>query len=352
MLICFIYFEIHSCSDDSTIAPEPPVEIPNLLCNATDVFFLDADRGWIAGEQGTLLVTENGGIEWTAVKVEDMCIRSVTFLDGSNGWIAGSDSRIFKSVDGGYNWDRQLFPLLAEADDIFDVKFFDSSKGFVLGYEGVFVTDNGGSNWENNWLPIVSARGAWNMSMLDEERGFLLGSRWADADPMMLYRTDDGGQTWCGVEGSYASILRSILTISFLDDDRGWAGGGVIMSTLDGGTTWQVQLESATVREFDFSDEMNGYAVGGRSILKTTDGGTQWIDIAPMDERIVDLRGICFLDSNRGWVVGRGLQEPMGGKICGYSVVLSTVDGGDNWSISEFGYDVTDEVAQTVEADL
>ncbi|HSG29441.1 MAG TPA: hypothetical protein VLA34_13245, partial [Candidatus Krumholzibacterium sp.] len=51
MLIFFIYFEIHSCSEDSSVMPEPPVEIPNLLCNANEVFFLDSDRGWVAGQR-------------------------------------------------------------------------------------------------------------------------------------------------------------------------------------------------------------------------------------------------------------------------------------------------------------
>ncbi|MBU8920433.1 MAG: hypothetical protein KOO63_01105 [Bacteroidales bacterium] len=347
MLVLFIYFEIHSCSDDNSVAPKPGPDIPSLILNANDIFFLDSDHGWVAGQEGSILLTVNGGIEWIPVKAGDEDLKSICFLDSMNGWLVGRDNSIYNSDDGGLTWEQKLFPSYSEYDDFFDVMFFNSSKGFVLGYQGVFVTEDGGEGWQNNWLPIVPARGAWDMSIVDEIRGYLLGSRWTESDPEILYGTDDGGLNWWPVEGSNASILRTILTIEFLDMSTGWAGGGLVMKTVDGGSNWQVQVEPATVREFEFTDQSTGFAVGGNTILKTVDGGSQWTDITPEDERIVDLRSICFLDMMNGWVTGRGRLIVVGEKSYQYSVIMSTMDGGSNWDIREFAWDVTVSVTES-----
>lgn len=348
MIILFIYFEIHSCSEDRSAAPRPPDPLPSLLCNATDVFFIDSDNGWIVGQMGTLVLTTDGGVTWESVKVDGIDIRSITFLDRQNGWIVGKDGKIFKSEDGGLTWNQRLFGGYPQDDDFYDIEFRGEGLGFILGYHGVFVSEDGGDDWENYWLPIVYNRGAWNMSILDENIGFLLGSKWTDADPELLYKTTDGGKHWTSVPGSNASILRTVLTIGFVDEDTGWAGGGVIMKTADGGVTWTCQSEEATVRQFGFIDARYGFAAGGRAILRTVDGGENWIDVCPDDEKIVDLRSMCFIDGQSGWVVGRGREEERDGRIYSYSVILSTEDGGDSWSIDELPYDMTDIVLSEI----
>ena len=176
--------------------------------------------------------------------------------------------------------------------------FFNENLGYVLGYGGVYRTENGGQDWVNNWLPVVPYRGAWDMSFADDRTGYLLGSRYTDPDPSILYRTTDGGATWTGVAGSKASILRTVLAISFVDGMTGWAGGGVIMKTTDGGESWTTQVPIATVREFLSFEAAHGFAVGGKTILRTKDGGDTWENVTPKDDRIKDLRSVYFLDAN------------------------------------------------------
>ncbi len=342
MLILFIYFEIHSCSDKNPVTPVNPVVIESLLCYANDIFFLDRDHGWVVGQQGTLLLTVNGGENWEAVRVGNRDIRSITFLDSQHGWLICRGGYLYRSFDGGRTWEASLFPAHPLEDDFFKIEFSDMDHGFVLGYPGVYVTTDGGGLWENNWLPVVPARGAWNMSIVDRVTGFLLGSKWTDSDPELLYRTDDGGMNWKAVDGSNASVLRAVLTVDFSSPMTGWAGGGVIMKTTDGGANWFMQRETATVREFSFLDESTGYAAGSNTIMKTVDGGTNWADVTPEDDRIVDLRGVFFLDPATGWVTGRGRDETIGDRIYKYSIIMSTTNGGADWSLIEFAYDVTD----------
>ena len=75
--------------------------------------------------------------------------------------------------------------------------------------------------------------------------------------------------------------------------------------------------------------------------MKTTDGGILWDEITPDDERIVDLRGIYFLDGLRGWVCGRGSEEDTGERVLKHSLVLGTDDGGVTWTIRDLPFDYT-----------
>jgi len=129
----------------------------------------------------------------------------------------------------------------------------------------------------------------------------------------------------------------------------GWAGGGSVMKTGDGGRTWTTQLESATVREFFVKNALNIVGVGKTSIISTNDGGTSWTDVAPADERIVDLRAVYFSDSSNGWVAGTGREEIVDGRSVSYTVVLRTADGGSTWSVMEFSYETTGLEAEPVE---
>ena len=344
-IIFFIYFEVHSCSEDRVAEPEP--EIPatgDMICEVSDVFFLNAQVGWMAGSYGTLIKTEDGGRSWTSVRVDDGRFSDITFTNDLNGWAVGKDGAFYRTTDGGENWERVISAGLPDNEDFSKVVFFGDSTGYALGYHGVYRSVDAGNNWQNNWLPVVPYRGAWGMSFVNKNVGFLLGSRWLDEDPVIIYKTTDGAKSWKQVEGSNASVLRTIVTIYFIDENIGWAGGGAIKKTTDGGNHWITQLEPATVRDFCFLDYQNGFAVGGSKILKTTDGGDTWIDITPDDDRLVDLRSVQFMDSMNGWVAGRGKEEYVKGVLLKHSLFLRTSDGGETWDIKDFIFNYTDFV--------
>ena len=180
-------------------------------------------------------------------------------------------------------------------------------------------------------VTIVTLLAPDTNNFVDEENAYLMGSKWTDSDPELLYATEDGGLSWSAVSGSNASILRGIVTIEFHDKQTGWAGGAVVMKTTDGGQTWAVQMEIATIREFFVHDDMSVIGVGKGSILRTIDGGANWTDVAPVDERVVDLRAVHFVDASNGWIAGSGRELMIEGRSVNYTVVLVTTDGGETW---------------------
>ncbi|HVO76886.1 MAG TPA: YCF48-related protein [Candidatus Bathyarchaeia archaeon] len=351
-IILFIYFEIHSCSQDQVTGPVAKPPARSIICSATDVYFHDLNFGCVAGALGTVIETADGGKTWKGAVAGETNLNDVRFVDHSNGWVVGKRGAILKTEDGGMSWAKMDPVGFPTDEDFYKLAFFSDSTGYVLGYHGVYETRDAGQSWVNNWLPLVPYRGAWDMSFADEKTGFILGSRYTDPDPPILYRTTDGAATWTPVQGSKASVLQTVLAISFIDGMTGWAGGGVIMKTTDGGESWTTQVAVATVRRFQFLTDQYGFAVGGKTILRTKDGGNTWLNVTPVDDRVRDLRSVCFIDADNGWVAGRGPDEQAGDKLYKHSILLRTRDGGDTWTITDFPYDVTGLQGLEIAADL
>jgi photosystem II stability/assembly factor-like uncharacterized protein len=110
------------------------------------------------------------------------------------------------------------------------------------------------------------------------------------------------------------------------DANRVWAVGsgryGFIMESEDGGSTWDYQNPSQSIRSFSrvfFTDRQYGWILGaGNVLLRTTDGGTNW------SPRNVDtpnrLQSLFFVDRMNGWLCGDA------------GAVLHSTDGGQSWS--------------------
>lgn len=121
-----------------------------------------------------------------------------------------------------------------------------------------------------------------------------IGSRtgYAVGDQGMVWRSEDGGQTWQPRPLPEALMLR---TVSFLSDRRGWVGGtrwqpftglaaGVIYATQDGGESWfpvSDQDLPAIIHMRWFSPD-EAVAVcrpetsGATGVYRTQDGGQSW----------------------------------------------------------------------------
>ena len=87
LIIAFIIFETHSCSEDRSVEPFPPLEIKSELLGANDLYFADADHGWVVGRMGTAILTDDGGDTWTPVTIDELDMRGVYFSDTQNGWV-------------------------------------------------------------------------------------------------------------------------------------------------------------------------------------------------------------------------------------------------------------------------
>ena len=106
--------------------------------------------------------------------------------------------------------------------------------------------------------------------------------------------------------------------IYFVDDNTGWTVGqsGIILKTIDAGTSWIAQTSGFTTALYDISciDSNTCWAVGGKEsappflgsllILKTTDGGVNWIPLPGLASSVLAMTEVRFVDAVQGWAIG------------------------------------------------
>jgi photosystem II stability/assembly factor-like uncharacterized protein len=74
------------------------------------IAFATADTGWVVGNKGTILHTNDGGNTWLSQKSRVKAdLKRISVVDPFVVWIVG-DALLLRSLDGGKNWLRQNLP--------------------------------------------------------------------------------------------------------------------------------------------------------------------------------------------------------------------------------------------------
>jgi photosystem II stability/assembly factor-like uncharacterized protein len=217
-----------------------------------DLHFLDERNGWAAGTGVTR--TEDGGETWrTLVRSEAengyFGGNAIHFVDASRGWLAGQGGSLNRTNDGGMTWTSVTLPLPAGERPTFrDLTFVDPAHGWLVGERGfIFHTADGGATWtrQENGVPVVRAipkgerrvREPFPELETEPDRLALFAVRFADA-----------GRGWAA--GYYADVAES-----------------VVLGTRDGGATWTIERvqKGELLRTLHAVDTLNAWTTGDRA---------------------------------------------------------------------------------------
>lgn len=181
-----------------------------------DVFFLDANNGWLAGANSDIRKTTNGGTTWTTQSAPvSGSLKSIYFINANEGWIVGGDydsitgqgvnGLILHTTNGGAVWNAQVSNAPYQ---FFGVHFIDNLNGWVCGYKntvspGVFYhTTNGGNNWIEVMAPEIplGKYGLYALKFTDTQNGFAVGggnrAGWQGSYFGAFLKTTNGGNVW------------------------------------------------------------------------------------------------------------------------------------------------------------
>lgn len=166
------------------------------------IYFLDAMNGFIAGNNGTLFRTSDGGQSWTqAPRFTNYNLGKIMFSNSLNGYIAAeltivdkntgaltSGIEIFRTDDGGDHWKKVYKNEKKDvAGLLFDIAV-RSPNVCLLAIKGgpLLRTGDGG----NTWQPISSVDRITSITFT------LNGIGWLVSELGDFLRSDDEGRTW------------------------------------------------------------------------------------------------------------------------------------------------------------
>ncbi len=301
--------------------------------------------------------------QWNTVHFDypEPSLNYIDFIDESNGLAVGNAWYPYVTHDGGESWQTPfgIFPVMEfEFRDNGEAIMMDQVGGFYMfnifsseydvlfypqgeynmktmemlndsvvltgGYEGIYMVDFG-SDVDTMWqFPSVgfSEPTVNSLCRVNDSTLYAYG---VDNSIMIVLKSSDYGLSWdtinpnTGIYGSLHFHTDNKLFIASFDG---------IYKSLNGGIDWSKMFchpdtSFMGFRDITFTDDYNGYAVGGGSpypeiqptfIYKTTDGGENWYRQYYAQHNA--LYSVCFPTDSLGFACGE------------YLAILKTSNGG------------------------
>lgn len=286
-----------------------------------DIVFADPQRGWICGDNGLVLQTEDGGATWTRrcgnTETEGTYFSNIDFVDTHNGWMVTNGGsladQIMHTTDGGITWETQYSdPSFA----FYDVAALSLTNIWVAG-NSVLHSTNGGADWST--VDVSTTAMMYYDIVCPNEQVIWLYSEGQGGHH--VHRSIDGGATWDTHEapfvwkynGMAAGDANNVWVTEWADR----LDEGHVYHSADGGVTWETQADDLGFLDgIYFVDAMNGWAGSWPGLVHTTDGGAHWTTVDVDFHFQTEL--IKFIDPLNGWVISP------------YNA-FRTQDGGETW---------------------
>jgi photosystem II stability/assembly factor-like uncharacterized protein len=287
--------------------------------------------------------------------------RGLSAVSRNTAWLAGTQGTVLRTTDGGGTW-RNVAPPGAGELQFRDIEAFDARRAVVLAIgEGeasrVYRTDDGGATWTESFRN-TDARAFYDcLAFFDRRHGLAM------SDPVdgkfRILSTSDGGRSWkvlpnkgmpTALDGEAGFAASGQCLVASGPKDVWLATGGAararVLHSADRGLTWTAADSSIPAGDpargvfaLAFRDRAHGLAVGGdyrpdeaspRAAARTADGGRTWrsAEQPPPAYR----SGVAWLPHSRTAALAVG---PTGTDL--------TTDGGLTWRTVDTGsYDTVD----------
>jgi photosystem II stability/assembly factor-like uncharacterized protein len=215
--------------------------------------------------------------------------RGLAPVSGKVAWVAGSEGTILRTVDGGRSW-ASVGPADAAALQFRDIEAFDARNAVALtignGTDSrIYTTSDGGRNWRSAFVNQDANAFYDCLTFLDRRHGLAL------SDPVdgkfRILATGDGGRSWrvlptagmpAALTGEFAFAASGTCLVSAGGKAFFATGGGAaarVFTSRDGGLRWSVtdtpvpSGPSAGIFSLAYRDASHGLAVGGDYLVPT-----------------------------------------------------------------------------------
>ena len=136
--------------------------------------FIDANTGWVSGQEGNIFNTTDGGLTWTLqTSGTNQTLLEIDFVTAHTGYIAGAWGTLLKTIDGGNTWASVNIPF---AGTLYDVFFLNENYGWIIANDGVGRTLDGGLTWEQFNMPVGPSFLWDEIQFINANNGWLVGA--------------------------------------------------------------------------------------------------------------------------------------------------------------------------------
>lgn len=138
-----------------TVLPESIIAMGVTAPNLYDVCFVDALHGWIVGDNGLVLRSDNGGKAWNLLTVGVYpSLYSACFTTAFEGLVVGQEGYLLSTVDGGATWEGLPLPPEAAALTLYKIAI-KNTAGLIVGDRGLILrSTDGGKGWQRVALDV------------------------------------------------------------------------------------------------------------------------------------------------------------------------------------------------------
>jgi len=293
-----------------------------------DVQFINDSVGFAAGSGDYLLKSTDAGLHWTKVpKPYRGNTEDLSFVSNSIGYACGTgDTALIKTTDGGDTWT----PLAVDTPiKAYNVHFFSQDTGFMSTRNGNVARSYDGFKNSINLTDVsfYPLQIAFNLHFPSKDVGYVLTAR-LSGDRAVLQRTMDGGKTWQKVRplSQLEYYYYENQNVQFVNDSTGYvfANNEVLKSTDYGDSLVTIVDTGLTfINGLHFVSEDTGLFFGrkqfqsGKYILSTFDGGTTWnmsafnCDLLLEDIHCIDGTLNCFAFGGNGAICRTNVPDSM-----------------------------------------
>lgn len=268
------------------------------------------------GDLGIVLRTADSGTLWTAAQAHTSSnLLAAVLVDANNGYAVGEGGAVLRTTDGGRSWTSNA----SGAGAFRSVAAVDSQRVWAVGDAGHAIRTSDGVNWTAlNTGTASRLNGVWFANATNG---------WAVGTGGTIVRTTDSGNTWVPQSSGTSQTLNAVW---FSNATIGWAvgQGGTVVKTIDGGVNWSAAAAAVTTENLSAVSGLDAstvWAVGANGEAIATADGTNWISRKAAVGTARNLYGVDFSDASHGWIVGD------------YGVVKVTTDGGTTWTTQSAG---------------
>ena len=172
----------------------------------SNIYFKTRQFGVISGLTGTLLITINGGINFSnSYPGLNTYYNNVYISLSGTIYAVGTNRAIVSSTNYGTTWNilnNNIFNLPSSIQTFNSIYMNDNYNGFVVGEKGcVLKTIDGGNSWTSN---IISSSDLKGVTMIDTNTIIVVGFNG------IMFHSIDSGLTWSSMYGPDSTNINCI----------------------------------------------------------------------------------------------------------------------------------------------